>query len=202
MTLNPKKFPRTRVSLIQALGERADSSAWREFFQCYAPAVYRVAALRGLQKIDAEDIVQEVMLAIAKKISSFEYRRDRGRFRDWVRRITDNKIVSHWRGNRKKLMIDHKVAADEAVDQTTIDKYWNEQWELQDLEYCRTQISMRISPMRLAAFRMYVLNGVSAADTAAQLNIQVGYVYVIRNQILNMIKDEMRKLERAENDCP
>lgn len=197
---NPRIFPRTRTSLIHALGGRADSTAWREFFHHYSPAVYRVATLRGLQPSDAEDIVQEVMLAIARQISTFDYCRDRGRFRDWVRRITENKIVDLRRRKATRESITKPFVAEPEDDRETIDKYWRDQWLLQDLEFCLTQITSRVSEKRITAFRLYAMEGVSAADTAAQLGLKIGYVYAIRNQILNLIKEEMAKLENAEGN--
>ena len=89
---DPETFPR-RDPRYWARGDEPRQSAWREFFECYAPPVYRVARLRGLSADDAEDIVQQVMLAVSQHIEGFRYDRDRGRFRQWVRRIAENKIV-------------------------------------------------------------------------------------------------------------
>lgn len=197
---NSQVFPRTSTSLLQALGGQPDSSVWREFFRHYAPPVFRIAKLRGLQTMDAEDIVQDVMVVIAKQISSFNYSRDRGRFRDWVRRITDHKIVDLIRRQRTRSAAALGDNCPVGDNYATIDQYWERQWQLQDLEYCLERISGRISERRLAAFRMYVLDGVSASNTARTLNMQVGYVYANRNQILNLIKAEMNKLESSEGN--
>lgn len=196
----PKAFPRTSTSLLLALGDQPDSSVWREFFEHYAPPVYRIAKLRGLQPTDAEDIVQEVMVAIARQITSFDYRRDRGRFRDWVRRIADNKIVDLIRRQRTRNAVGLEAENEPEDVEASVDKYWELQWLMQDLEYCLDRIAARVTAKRIAAFRLYVIEGVSAADTAAQLNMQIGYVYANRNQLLNLIRSEMKALNDAEGE--
>jgi len=59
----PMGFPETRPSLLARLGDKSlGPSAWRQFFDAYAPAVYRVARARGFSEPDADDLVQQVMM--------------------------------------------------------------------------------------------------------------------------------------------
>lgn len=60
------RFPETRISLILRLAAAQDVEAWREFTAIYAPAVYATARRRGLQSADAEDFIQELLLAVAR----------------------------------------------------------------------------------------------------------------------------------------
>jgi RNA polymerase sigma-70 factor (ECF subfamily) len=48
----------------------------------YAPLVHRYARRHGLQDADAADLAQDVMIQVARALRSFEYRPERGRFRD------------------------------------------------------------------------------------------------------------------------
>ena len=53
--LQSRDFPETQPSLLRSLREGGPKqSAWREFFECYAPAVFRVARHQGLDRHDAE----------------------------------------------------------------------------------------------------------------------------------------------------
>lgn len=190
---HPIEFPQTRPSLLAAVQKTKGHLTWREFFDRYAPAVYRVARLRGVAPNDADDIVQEVMMSIIACITNFHYDRDRGRFRDWVRRITENKIINLRRVRRPASMPDAALE-DYVQDENNIEFLWEKEWQLQDLRYCVDQVAAEISPRRLQAFQMYVLEGVSAEETGRQLGMKVGYVYVTRNQVLNLIRKQMQKL--------
>src|SRR5262249_54445480 len=90
--LKPRPFPETRASMLANLQTGGAAGRWRDFYEQYAPAVFRVARLRGLPDMDAEDIVQQVMLSVIQNIEGFTYDIDRGRFRQWVRLVAENKI--------------------------------------------------------------------------------------------------------------
>ncbi|MCG8409256.1 MAG: sigma-70 family RNA polymerase sigma factor [Phycisphaerales bacterium] len=195
---HPREFPQTRPSLLAAVQKTKGHLTWREFFDRYAPAVYRVARLRGIAPNDADDIVQEVMISIIARITDFHYDRDRGRFRDWVRRIAENKIINLARRGRRPVSMPDAALEDYVLDENSLESLWEKEWQLQDLRYCVDQVAVEISPRQLQAFRMYVFEGVSAEETGRQLEMKVGYVYVIRNQVLNLIRERMRKLKNQE----
>lgn len=193
--LHSRDFPDTRPSLLATLREETGQSAWWEFFERYAPAVCRIARLRGLDAHDADDIVQQVMLAISTHISQFSYDRDRGHFRQWVRKITENKISNLYR-RRRPIAQDAAALKDCPDAQPSINELWETEWRRQDIVYCLDRIAEDISPRRMEAFRMYVLEGRSAADTAKHLDMTQGYVYVTRNQVLNLIRLRMEELDQ------
>lgn len=193
--LQPTRFPDTRPSLLATLGDDpGGQSAWRDFFARYGPAIYRVARLRGLSDQDADDIVQQVMVAISSHIGDFQYDRDRGRFRHWVRTITENKIKQG--GRRKELPYsegaDVEICAD---DRPGIEDAWKQEWQLQDILWSLDQVADDISPRRMQAFRMYALEGVPANEVARQLGMTVGHVYVTRHLVLNMVRKKVKELD-------
>lgn len=190
--IRPRNFPETRPSLLAGMNGSRAESAWRDFFDRYAPAVFRVARLRGLGPEDADDIVQQVMLAVANHIGRFEYDRDRGHFRQWVRRITDNKIRD-WRKGRRPPGV--AELSDWADTDLPIEEIWERQWRLQDIDQCLSEIAGEFAPHRVKAFRLYVMEGLSAEETADQTGMTIGHVYVTRTQILKRIRQRMGVLE-------
>ncbi len=189
-------FPETRPSLLLSLrGGQPVQSAWREFFARYGPPIYRVARRRGLDGPDADEIVQQVMIAVSAHIDGFRYDRDRGRFRHWVSRIAGNKIRDLIR--RRKAT--HKEGSfDEGRDSPAVGEMltddWEREWRVQDLLWCVEQVRGDFSPRRFEAFKLYVLDGVSAAETARRLGMSVGHVYVTRTHVVKRIRQSMEKL--------
>ena len=87
-------LPETRASLILRLPDAADARAWDDFVVIYAPLVYRLARRHGLQPADSDDLVQEVLAAVARSVDLWLAKRDRGPFRAWLLRIAKNHAMN------------------------------------------------------------------------------------------------------------
>jgi RNA polymerase sigma-70 factor (ECF subfamily) len=87
-------LPDTRASLIVRLPDAADARAWDDFVAVYAPLVYRLARRTGLQPADADDVVQEVLAAVARSVDGWLGRSDRGPYRAWLLRIARNLAIN------------------------------------------------------------------------------------------------------------
>ncbi len=193
------RFPDTRPSLLTSLSNGPDGQvAWREFFERYAPAIYRVARIRGLSDDDADDLVQQTMISILSHIGDFEYNRCRGQFRNWVRTIAENKIKENAR-KRKPPMASGKSLADCDDDGPSLDEIWEEEWRLQDMLWSIDQVAKDVSPRRMEAFRQYALGGVPAETVAKNTEMTVGHVYVTRHLVLNKIRQKIAELNRTEH---
>ena len=86
--------PETRPSLLVRLKDPADDEAWIEFTEIYRPLVCRLAARRGLQHADAEDLAQQVLSSVARAIDRWQTDPARARFRTWLCRVAGNAIVN------------------------------------------------------------------------------------------------------------
>ena len=189
--LRPRDFPETRASLLTSLRDGRKLPAWREFFERYAPPVYRIALLRGLDKDDADDIVQQVMMSVARHIENFDLDKDRGRFRGWIRKITENKIKDY----RRRSAPQADPLSGDCTDQgPSLEESWEREWRMQDIHRCLEEIAVKLSPRRIEAFRLYVLEGLSASEVSKRVGMTVAYVYVTRTQIIDRIRERMRKL--------
>ena len=64
--------PNTRASLIARLSDSQDVEAWQEFVEIYLPLLYRLARRKGVQHADAEELGQEVLIAVSRAIHRWE----------------------------------------------------------------------------------------------------------------------------------
>jgi RNA polymerase sigma-70 factor, ECF subfamily len=87
-------LPDTRASMLVRVQNPADAVAWEEFVDLYRPVIAKVAIGRGLQSSDVENVIQEVLMRVARAIGPWMEREQRSRFRPWLRCIARNESVN------------------------------------------------------------------------------------------------------------
>ena len=100
-------FLATRQSLLSRLKDWEDHESWRDFFDTYWRLIYGLAVKSGLTNTEAEDVVQETLLAVAKEMPDFKYDPARGSFKGWLLEITRRRIANQV---RKRLKHRHAAA--------------------------------------------------------------------------------------------
>lgn len=83
----------TRESLLLRLPDRDDAQAWQEFVTIYEPFVYRLGRRCGLQQADAQELVQNVLLAVSNSIERWKVDPTQCRFRTWLFRVARNHML-------------------------------------------------------------------------------------------------------------
>src|SRR5689334_8474563 len=86
----------TSTGLLERLRVQ-DAGAWDRLAQLYGPLVYRWARGRGLQAADAENMLQDVFLAVFGGIAGFRKEQPGDSFRGWLWGITYHKLLDFWR---------------------------------------------------------------------------------------------------------
>ncbi len=196
--------PDTRESLILRLPDRQDVEAWDEFTAIYQPLVYRLARVKGLQHADAQELVQEVMLAVSRAVDRWEPDAQRGRFRDWLFCISRNLMINFL--TRKK----HRPlgSGDSGIERLLRDQCdpASEQSQLYDLEYQRevfrqvaAQVRTEVNEKAWQAFWRSSVENQAIEAVAGQLGMSVGAVYIARSRILARLRRSAAKYLAADH---
>lgn len=97
--------PQTRISLINTIANHPESARWTEFWRAYEQPM-RAYLASHFPTIEADDIIQETMVALMKALPNYRYDPDRkGHFRNYLIGIIRHKAVSEIR--RRQAESDH-----------------------------------------------------------------------------------------------
>ena len=193
----------TQSSLLVRIRDQHDTEAWSQFHQIYGPLIFRFARWQGLQDADAADLTQDVLKEVCRQIGSFDYRRDRGRFRGWLLTVARCTVArmqqARFRqptgtgdtGHLRRM----ENLPDEADD---LESYWNQEYEQTLFAWAAKEVQARVDASTWEAFHRTAVDGVKPADVAVELSMNLGSVYVARNRVLASIK---RRIGEIDDDC-
>lgn len=143
----------TRPSLLLRLRDPADAEAWRTFELLYRDLILGYCRRRGLQWSDADDIRQQVMPNLSKAAQgNFQYRPERGRFRNYLARIVQNAIAQHFsRPNLAGQRLDTAMGAQlEHPDSAAADDLWEQEWVRHHFRLAMAEVRQRLEELTAA----------------------------------------------------
>ena len=196
--MNPT-HERTRASLILRLQDAEDMAAWDEFSAIYGPVVINVATSRGFQSADAENLVQEVFMAVASSVSNWLQRDDRGSFRAWLLRIARNAAADMiTQKSTRSLGLDGSVAQVHVANLPAPSTLSSDL----DLEYARLvfqwaseQVRASVAEHTWQAFWLTSIEEMSVDAAAALLNTRPGNIYFARSRVMARIKELVQRYQ-------
>lgn len=195
----------TRASLIVRLRDQEDRDAWDEVMAIYGPLVFRMALRQGLQRADAEDVVQQVFTAIFQSVEKWLEQSERGRFRCWLIGIGRNTALNML--NRKP-MGGIGVGGTEGLDKVGRLKAAEDELASEfDIEYQREvycwaaqRVEADVDPNTWEAFRITHVDGVSISEAAERLGVSVGQVYVARSRVMKRLQNLVSQYSGVTDD--
>src|SRR6266446_6123257 len=82
----------TRPSLLNRLRAGNDIESWQEFYRVYGKLVRDFAIQAGLTDTEADEVVQETAIAVARHLPKFRYDPKVCRFKTWLLNQTSWRI--------------------------------------------------------------------------------------------------------------
>jgi RNA polymerase sigma factor (sigma-70 family) len=197
---------RTRATLIHRLKNWQDAASWQEFFDTYWRLIYSVAYQAGMTDAEAQDVVQETMIAVARHMPKFTYDPSIGSFKSWLLNMTRWRVLDQFRKRNKMGASEPKrpktdtttTAIEKIADPSgvKIDEIWEKEWQQNLLAAALENVKRRIDPEKFQVFDFYVNKDWPPEKVAKSFNISVDQVYVAKHRITQAIKDEVERLEK------
>lgn len=94
-------LPDTPQTLLRKIAEYAngdDAAEWAEFVELYEPVIRLYVAQSGVVgTADADDIVQDVFIKLVNVLRNGEYKREKGRFRNYLAAMVRRLLIDRHR---------------------------------------------------------------------------------------------------------
>ena len=191
-------MPSTSLSLLDRLRQAApDAPDWRRLQEIYLPLVRswlgRVPDVRG----EADDLAQEVLVALVRELPTFERRRV-GAFRCWLRQITCNRVRAFRKARRRRGRAGG-AGTDSLLDQladstSDLARQWDGEHDRHVLDRLLALVRPDFRPRTWEAFTRYALAGRPAAQVAAELEMSEAAVMRAKARVLKRLREEAGEL--------
>ncbi len=190
----------TRVSLLLRLQDLTDHSSWKEFYERYRRFIFRVALRKGLSPEDAEEVLQDTVLSVAKGLPTFTYDRTQGSFKGWLITITRRRVVDQLRRQGRHVPASELLDGGTRVAEGNLDHQfeavWEAEWENNLFQTALDQIRLSVTPRNFQVFDWTVRMGHSARQTAEAFGISAALVRVIKFRVLRQFEKQLQRLEK------
>jgi RNA polymerase sigma-70 factor (ECF subfamily) len=175
-----------------------DQDAWAEFVDRYGRQIHAWCRRWGLQEADAQDVTQTVLLQLASKLQTFSYDPSQ-RFRAWLKTLTQHAwsdFLAGWRPGMKgsgDSGVQHLLDTVQARDELA--SHLQEAFDQELLQLAVARVRARVEERTWEAYQLTAQEGLSGAETAARLGMQVGTVYKAKSKVHAMLQETLRELD-------
>ena len=199
--MKPERLEVTRESLVGRLVNLDDRVRWQEFFDTYWRLIYSVARKAGLTDAEAQDVVQETVITVAKNISKYE--REAGSFKGWLLHITRWRIADQFRkrpprgaGGRERTRAGtatiERIPDPDGVD---LNAAWQEEWQQNLLTAALERVKRKVDARHYQIFDCAVVKQWSASKVAKELGVNIAQVYLVKHRLAALLKREVKAIE-------
>lgn len=192
-------MPTTSLSLMaKLLASPVDQAAWEQWVRRYVDAIYGWCRRWGLQDADARNLTQEVLTRVFLHLHTYD--RTKARFRVWLRTVTRNQwndLIKQQAkeppgsGDSQILELLHKEPALEDLVKLLEVEF--------DLDQAFAAVQKRVEPATWDAFRLKVMQGLTADEVARRTGKTMDMVYIAVSRVRKLLEEE---LHRSDDEGP
>lgn len=182
----------TSLSLLERLQHSPDEEAWQRFTMIYQPLLQKWLRTHVSSQADIDDVVQDVLLTVFRKLSEFEHNHQKGAFRAWLRTTAVNRLRLAWRQKRPALETDHQVFFGKldllADPHSDLSQSWDQEHDSHVAGQLLLEMQNEFASTTWNAFRRQVVDGASAKVTAQEMGLSVNAVLIAKSRIMKRLR--------------
>jgi RNA polymerase sigma-70 factor (ECF subfamily) len=184
----------TSVSLLGRLAGAPTDDDWRRLLELYQPLLRTWMARAGVPESDADDLAQDVLVVVIRRISAFEWRGP-GAFRGWLRTILAHEVRDYFRGQKYRPSATGDSDVMRCLNELeSPDSALSQVWDREHDDHVAAALMRRVqgdfAPATWQAFQRHVLEGEPAARVAAELGLSLNSVLLAKSRVLKRLRQE------------
>jgi RNA polymerase sigma factor (sigma-70 family) len=178
-----------------------DREGWIDFFKTYWKLIYDVARKAGLNDTEAQEVVQETVITVAKKLQEKRYDPAGGPFKGWLLNTTRWRIADQRRKRQRDRQADFakfdEAELEEVPDdsQDNLETIWEAEWQRNLLDAAVEKVKLQVNPKQFQIFDLYVFEKWPVLKVARTLGVNIGRVYLAKHRISALLKKEIKILQ-------
>ena len=187
----------TSISLLDRLQQGPHASSWQHMVDVYTPLIRNWLRRYSLQDQDVEDLVQEVLSVVVRKLPDFKRKAQTGSFRRWLRNITVNCLRDFWRAQRFQPQATGagKDGFGQILDQledpdSALSQLWDKEHDEHVTRRLLEMVRPRFEAKTWQAFQRVALEGAPVDQVAQELGLSVNAVFIAKSRVVHMLRQE------------
>lgn len=195
----------TSLSLLNRLRETKGDEAWAKLNEIYLPLIQKWLITYDVQATDADDLSQDVLVAVARDIRNFHHNGRRGAFRAWLKGILINRLRNFWRARDRRPDAKGGTGWDQRLAElddpnSQISQLWNQEHDQFVMQRLMKMIQPQFEEKTWRAFEMVTLQAIKPSAVAKNLEISVNAVFVAKSRVLSRLREQAAGLIDSSSD--
>jgi RNA polymerase sigma-70 factor (ECF subfamily) len=188
----------TSLSLLERLTDRPTDPDWRRLVELYQPLLRAWCLRSGVGDADADDLVQETLSVVVREVGQFR-RGPAGSFRSWLRTILAHRLRNFFRGRQNRPIATGGSDFLQRLDQlespdSELSQLWDREHDRHVAGRVMKLVERDVKLQTWQAFRRHVIDGVPAAEVAAELGLSRNTVLLAKSRVLKRLRAELAGL--------
>lgn len=183
----------TSYSLLGQL-QASEEPAWQRFTDLYGPLFRGWLRRAGIRPGDADDLAQDVITVVLRRLPDFQHNGRTGAFRAWLRTICVNCCRDFARSARGRPAVVGGTDFDSYLDRLAdpnddLAQQWEREHDLVITRRLLDTIEREFEPRTWVAFRRVAIQGERASDVAQDLEMTPNAVLIAKSRILARLRE-------------
>lgn len=185
----------TSHSLLDRLRQGPNDTAWLRMVDLYTPLIRGWLKRYSLPDADVDDLVQEVLAVVVRRLPEFHKKPQAGAFRRWLRTITVNCLRELWRSQKYRPRAAGNAEFTRMLDQledpeSALSKLWDKEHDLHVTRCLLDKIRPRFEAKTWQAFQRVALEGAPVDQVARELSLTANAVFIAKSRVVHALRQE------------
>lgn len=182
----------------QNLSDWSNNEEWNSFYKNYHPYLKNIAISCKLPSQDVEDVVQEVLISMAKQFRDKRFASDKGAFHAWVTKFAKWRIIDIVRKNRTRSNL--IKTGDDILMESQPDERQSLERKF-EIEHQKVVVKKALKNLKggkrtkeYKIFFDYFINNMSKEELMCKYKTNANNIYLAKHRVLKRLKEEVNNL--------